>query len=129
MTIRLLRHPVAAGGTALVTLSAVLFLTVLLADLFGLHTNPYLGIVFFLVLPGILLIGLALIPIGAWLERRRRPLAPADPPWPRLDLNDPVQRRGTLILLAMTLANVVIVSLAAYRSVEKAVSAVQTLGA
>ena len=49
----------------------LLFLVVFLADLFGLHTNPYIGIVFFLVLPGSFVIGLALIPLGAWVERRR----------------------------------------------------------
>jgi hypothetical protein len=32
----------------LTTISAVLFLVVFLADLFGLHTNPYVGILFFL---------------------------------------------------------------------------------
>ena len=56
----------------LTTISAVLFLVVFLADVFGLHTNPYLGIVFFLVLPGLFLLGLLLIPLGAWTERRRR---------------------------------------------------------
>jgi hypothetical protein len=33
----------------LTTISAVLFLVVFLADLFGLHTNPYIGVVFFLL--------------------------------------------------------------------------------
>ena len=104
----------------LTTVSAVLFLVVFLADLFGFHTNPYLGILFFLILPGIFLFGLALIPIGAWLERRRRARgkAPSEIHWPRLDLNDPVQRRAAVLIFALTMANVVIVSLAAYRGVE-----------
>jgi len=118
--LRFVRNTVSIIGTALVTTSAVLFLIVFLADLFGLHTNPYLGIVFFLILPGLFLFGLALVPIGAWLERRRqrRGRVPSAAHWPRLDLNDPVQRRGVLIFLTMTLANVVIVSLAAYRGIE-----------
>ena len=37
----------------LTTVSAVVFLVVFLADLLGLHTNPYLGILFFLVLPSL----------------------------------------------------------------------------
>ena len=95
----------------LTTTSAVVFLVVFLADLFGLHTNPYLGILFFLVLPGIFLIGLPLIPLGTWLERRRQRhgRAPSTPHWPRLDLNEPVQRRGVFIFLTLTLANIVIV--------------------
>src|SRR5262245_16945833 len=104
----------------LTTISAVLFLIVFGAELFGFHTNPYLGIVCFLILPGIFLLGLALIPIGAWMERRRR--AKGKPPseihWPRIDLNDPVQRMRAVIVFALTMANVVIVSLAAYRGIE-----------
>ncbi|MBI3401626.1 MAG: NapC/NirT family cytochrome c [Acidobacteria bacterium] len=117
---RFVRNGVSIIGMVLTTLSAVLFLVVFLADLFGLHTNPYIGIVFFLILPGVFLFGLALIPIGAWFERRRRTRGrpSAELHWPRLDLNDPAQWRATVIVFAMTLANVVIVSLAAYRGVE-----------
>ena len=59
------------SASAIVTLSAVLFLFVFLLDLFGLHTNPYLGIVFFLILPAFFVLGLLLIPLGVVLERRR----------------------------------------------------------
>src|SRR5213082_1787062 len=106
-------------GMVLTTMSAVLFLVVFLADLFGLHTNPYIGIVFFLILPGLFLIGLALIPLGAWVERRRRASgkAPSAVAWPRLDLNDPAQRTRVVLIFALSIANVVIVSLAAYRGV------------
>ena len=104
----------------LTTISAVVFLVVFLADLFGLHTNPYIGIVFFLILPGIFVFGLILIPLGAWIERRRRAAgkAPSALQWPRIDLNDPAQRSAAVLVFALTMANVVIVSLAAYRGVE-----------
>jgi len=67
-TTRLLRHPLALFGGWLATLGGVLFLVVFVADLFGLVSNPYIGIVFFLVLPGMFLFGLALIPSG-WPSR------------------------------------------------------------
>ena len=104
----------------LTTISAVLFLVVFLADLFGLHTNPYIGILFFLILPAIFLLGLILIPLGAWIERRRRAAGkpPSDLHWPRIDLNDSTQRTTAVIIFGLTLANIVIVSLAAYRGVE-----------
>jgi hypothetical protein len=118
--VRLIRTPVSIVGMVLTTISAVVFLVVFFADLFGLHTNPYLGILFFLVLPGIFVFGLVLIPLGAWIERRRRARgeAPSEIQWPRLDLNDPIARRVAVIIFALTIANVVIVSLAAYRGVE-----------
>ncbi|HUR35095.1 MAG TPA: NapC/NirT family cytochrome c [Vicinamibacterales bacterium] len=104
----------------LTTISAVTFLVVFLADLFGLHTNPYIGILFFLILPSLFLFGLALIPIGAWSERRRRAAGkpPAELEWPRVDLNLPSQRRTAVMIFALTLVNIIIVSLAAYRGVE-----------
>lgn len=114
------RSPLSFTGAVLTTFSAVTFLIVFLADLFGWHTNPYLGILFFLILPGIFLIGLALIPIGAWVERRRIAAGkqPYERRWPRLDLNDPLQRRRAIFVFALTMANIVIVSLAGYRGVE-----------
>src|ERR1700694_3237462 len=76
--VRLIRSPASIAGMVLTTVSAVLFLVVFLADLFGWHTNLYIGIVFFLVLPSLFVLGLLLIPLGAWVERRRR--AAGQPP-------------------------------------------------
>jgi len=118
--VRLVRNAISFAGMILATMSAVLFLVVFLADLFGWHTNPYLGIVFFLILPAFFIAGLLLIPLGAWLERKKRARGkhPSDLRWPRFDLNDPTQRTAALIVAVLTMANVVIVSLAAYRGIE-----------
>ena len=115
-----LRNTLSVVGALLTTFSAVLFLVVFLADLFGLHTNPYIGIVFFLILPGFFVFGLLLIPFGAWIERRRRHggKPTSDGLWPKFDLNDPAQRNAAAIVFVLTLANIVIVSLAAYRGIE-----------
>jgi hypothetical protein len=112
------RHPLSILGAALVTFSAALFIFVFLLDLFGLHTNPYLGIVFFLVLPAFFVLGLLLIPAGVLLDRRRKARGLGPRRLPRLDLNDPHHRRGVLAVGVLTLVNVLIVSLAAYRGVE-----------
>jgi hypothetical protein len=118
--VRLIRSPISIAGMVLTTVAAVVFLIVLLADLFGLHTNPYLGILFFLLLPAVFVLGLLLIPLGAWIERRRRaagkPAASIE--WPRIDLNNPAHRRVAIIVFCLTMANIVIVSLAAYKGVE-----------
>ncbi len=118
--VRLIRTPLSVAGMVLTTISAVVFLVVFLADLFGLHTNPYMGILFFLILPGIFLFGLMLIPLGAWIEKRRLAAgkAPSAAHWPRIDLNEPTQRRTAVAIFALSMANVVIVSLAAYRGIE-----------
>ena len=115
-----IRSPLSLAGMVLTTISAIVFLVVFLADLFGMHTNPYLGILFFLILPSIFVFGLILIPLGAWIERRRRAAGkkPSELHWPRIDLNNPDQRRIAIAVFTLTMANIVIVSLASYRGVE-----------
>jgi hypothetical protein len=119
-TVRLIRSPLSIAGMVVTTISAVVFLVVFFADLLGMRTNPYIGILFFLVLPGIFAFGLLLIPLGAWIERRRRAAGkpPAELRWPRIDLNNPHQRHAALAIFALTIANIVIVSLASYRGIE-----------
>jgi hypothetical protein len=113
------RHPISILGALLATIGGVLFLVFFLLDLFGLHANPYMGIVFFLILPGVFIAGLALLPIGGWLARRRlRAGLPASPSWPSIDLNDPRQRVWAAFVVVATLVNLVIVSLAAYSGVH-----------
>jgi len=115
---RLVAHPVALTGAALTTVSAVLFLVSLGLELFGFHTSPYLGILTFLALPAAFVVGLLLIPFGAWLERRRLARGGIPTPWPSFDLNQPQARRTVFLIGVLTIVNVTIVALAAARSVE-----------
>jgi hypothetical protein len=66
-----LRHLISRIGVALTTASAVLFIFLLVIDLLGFLQNPYAGIVVFIMLPVLFVLGLLLIPVGLWLERRR----------------------------------------------------------
>lgn len=117
---RVAQNPITGVGVFLTTISAVLFLLFFVADLFGLHANPYLGIIFFLVLPAFFLLGLVLIPAGIIRERRHRlrGLPPSQWRWHQVDINDPHQRRIVSVVAALTIVNVIIVSLAAYRGIE-----------
>ena len=116
---RYLRHPLSLFGVWLTTVSAVMFLVVFAAELLGVHTNPYIGIVFFLVLPGLFVLGLLLIPAGVWLMRRReRRGRPEGIEWPVVDMNVPHTRFLVMAIAGATLVNIVVLSLAAYRGVE-----------
>jgi hypothetical protein len=115
----LARNWISTIGIVVVTISAVLFLSMFLLDLFGYHANPYIGIVFFVIVPMFFIGGLVLIPVGMWIERRRRLAGrPSHMHWPRIDLGDPVHRRTAFGVLVLTMVNVIIVSLAAYRGIE-----------
>jgi len=119
MRIPLPRNPISLVGVFSATLGALLFLIFFLLDLFGLHTNPYMGIVFFLILPAVFVFGLLLIPIG-WLRDRRRQRAGLAPErhWPRIDFNNPRHRTYAFFIGIATFLNVLIVSLAAYSGVH-----------
>jgi hypothetical protein len=119
-TFRHARNPLTLFGGSLTTVSALLFLGVFFADLLGLHTNPYIGIIFFLVLPGFFVFGLALMPLGIIRSRRRERRGKPDRAitWPVIDLNSPYSRKIAALLVFLTIANVVVISLAAFRGVE-----------
>ena len=73
--VRLIRSPISIAGMLLMTISAVVFATVLPADLFSRQTSPSLAVASLLVLvvlSGLFVLGLVMIPLGAWIGRRRR---------------------------------------------------------
>jgi nitrate/TMAO reductase-like tetraheme cytochrome c subunit len=112
------RNPVSLVGMVIATTMAVLFIALLLLDASGAFTNPYIGLLVFVTVPVIFVIGLLLVPIGGWWQRRRRRRDPALADWPVIDLRDPRQRSIAATVLALTIVNIVIVSLAAYGGVH-----------
>ena len=112
----LLGNRTSAIGVALTTASALTFLFLLLLDLLGLLPNPYMGIVIFVALPLLFVIGLALIAVGQRAERRAR--HGAVPPWPALNLGDRNVRRAVVFLVVATLVNIAILATAAVGAVH-----------
>lgn len=121
MPIRLpvaIRNPVSLIGAAIATAMAVLFLVLFLLDLLGYVTNPYVGLLVFVTVPAVFVLGLVLIPLSAWWDSRRRRRSPDETDWPVLDLRKPRQRTVLVGVLALTIVNLVIVSMAAYGGVH-----------
>ena len=63
---------ISAVGVILVTASGIFWLMLMFSGSGHSTSNPYLGILLFMILPGIFFAGLALIPVGLWWSRRRR---------------------------------------------------------
>jgi hypothetical protein len=103
---------------AIATAMAVLFLVLVLLESAGYLTNPYLGLLVFVAVPTVFVGGLVLIPLGAWLAARRQRKGMTAPEWPVLDLRDGRQRGIAVAVLALTLVNLVIVSMGAYGGVH-----------
>jgi nitrate/TMAO reductase-like tetraheme cytochrome c subunit len=110
-------NPISLAGGAITTASGVTMIGYWLVELFGrFNDNPYLGIIFFLLLPGLFVLGLLLIPIGIWVRRRKLRKAGLIPAaYPQIDLNDKIFRHGLDIVLVTTIVNLLVVAMASYR--------------
>ena len=121
--IAMTRNPISLTGAAITTASALIIFSLIAVGVVGHHENPYTGILAFIILPGIFVIGLALIPIGIYRERRAARLAEergekVKPAFPIIDLNRVKTRKAVLIFLVLTMANVVILATATFKGVE-----------
>jgi nitrate/TMAO reductase-like tetraheme cytochrome c subunit len=113
-------NPISLTGGAITTASGITMISYWLAELAGhLSDNPYLGIIFFLILPLLFLLGLALIPVGVLVRRRKLQKAGQIPvAFPRIDLNDRKFRHGLDIVLVFTIVNFLVVATASYHGAE-----------
>ncbi|HKQ96381.1 MAG TPA: NapC/NirT family cytochrome c, partial [Candidatus Polarisedimenticolia bacterium] len=105
-------------GSALTTASALVFLVLLALDLGGRVHGPYHGMVAYLLIPALFVLGLLLIPIGIVLDRRRARRAGADAALPVVDLNVRRTRAMVLGFLGLTGINVALLGIATYRGAE-----------
>lgn len=110
-------NPLSLVGGAITTASGVTMISYWVMVLLGrAESNPYLGIIFNLILPALFVLGLVLIPIGIFYRHRalqRVGLIPAV--YPKVDLNDRIFRHGLDIVLVATIVNLIVVSVASYR--------------
>ncbi|MBI4702736.1 MAG: NapC/NirT family cytochrome c [Deltaproteobacteria bacterium] len=104
----LYRNTLSYVGGLIVLAAAVLIVFALVGELTIKQPSPYVGIFTYLIFPAILLAGIALALYGMRREamRRKRTGAAAELPYPRLDLNDPRQRRrfGQVLVAGSVLA-------------------------
>jgi nitrate/TMAO reductase-like tetraheme cytochrome c subunit len=114
---RATRHWVSAIGVVLTTVAGISFLTILGLELSGRTRDNYAGIISYLILPLLFVIGLVLIPIGLRLQRKREKEGqPAG--FPVLDFNNPRLRTTALLVVVLTVVNLMIVSTATFKGLK-----------
>jgi hypothetical protein len=106
-------------GVVIVTTATVFWLFLLPFTLRGEITHPYIGILIFLLLPAVFILGLVLIPAGI-LYRRRWDRTHGGTPtsFPDLSWQNHDFRRLLLFIAATTFVNLVIASQLAYGAVN-----------
>ncbi|RPI18672.1 MAG: cytochrome C [Acidobacteriales bacterium] len=116
--IHLSNNVLSMTGVLLVTTSTVFWLFLLPSSFGAPVNNPYLGIVAYLLLPSVLVLGLILIPIGIYLRfrsERKKGSYPSD--FPPLTFHNVEFRRLILFVTLATLVNIVIAGQTGYKAV------------
>jgi hypothetical protein len=116
----LFRNYLSFAGALIVTAAVVSILLLVLIEFTQSSDNPYLGIITYIILPAFLTLGLIVILTGMLLERRRRRRSPESEiaAYPKLDLNEPRQRRLALVVVALSFTFVCASAFGSYRAYE-----------
>ncbi len=99
---RLYRNTLSYIGSLIVIVSILLMLLSFLLNFAVKRPSPYIGIFTYMIFPGFLTLGVLIFLYGLAREsRRRRRIGTIEAlPYPRIDLNDPRQRKLFALLLA-----------------------------
>src|SRR5687768_14892009 len=116
----LLRNYLSFIGLGIVAASLTSIGLLILMEITAAEENPYTALVTYILLPGVLFFGLALVLVGALIERRRRRKSPDShiPAYPIIDLNDPARRRSLLIFLCLGFVFLFISAFGSYHAYE-----------
>jgi hypothetical protein len=116
----LIKNLISLLGVAIALVAAANIAFLVFIDIMSEHPSPYIGIFAYMVMPGAMVFGLILIPIGMLIERhRRRSQAPSEiPRFPMIDLNNPRQRATFAGVVAFTIVFVAVSAAGSYRAYE-----------
>ena len=116
----LFRNLISLAGTAIVIAALLSIIFLFLVELSATNENPYIGIFTYIVFPGILIFGLAVVFVGALIERRKRRRMVPDEigAYPLIDLNDPRRRRRLLTFAGVTFVFLLVSAFGSYRAFE-----------
>jgi hypothetical protein len=107
-------------GAGLTTASALTLFFFWGAELFTGHaSNPYTGIIFFLILPGVFMAGLMLMPLGVFLKWRKMKKAGTLPEtYPPIEWTRAVARKALTFIAVATIVNGIILTTATAKGVH-----------
>lgn len=115
------RNGISLVGTAIAIAALVLIVSLFFVEQLGYEGGPYLGILTYLILPALFVMGLLLIPVGSMLHRRKIRRLPGGediPALPVFDFNNEKTRRWLLVLVGATMVNVVVIAGATYKGIH-----------
>jgi len=106
-------------GTIIAGMSLFMIILFSIVGYFYTDTSSYLGLFIFIIIPGFMIIGLIIIPIGMMIEvkrRKKRELEYIKKGWPIIDLNVSRYRNAILIFSIGTIVLFILSSIGSYEA-------------
>ena len=117
---RLVRNWISLAGAVLVVASLFAFLLLLALDVLSGHGNPYMGIVAYVVTPGFLFLGIALVILGVWHQYRQE--LKVSPEAPRIawsiDLKRPRDRKILGFFISASVVFLLLTAVGSYQTFQ-----------
>ncbi|MGC2324657.1 MAG: NapC/NirT family cytochrome c, partial [Terriglobales bacterium] len=116
----LIRNYLSLSGLVIIALCVANLLFLLMLDVFSGGSNPYFGVLTYMVLPLFLVIGIVLMVVGMLRERARRRKLGAEqvPAYTKIDLNVPRQRAIFTFVGSFLVVFVLLTAVGSYRAYE-----------
>jgi nitrate/TMAO reductase-like tetraheme cytochrome c subunit len=107
-------------GAVLTTSAGITLVLFWLRELFSRdRVHPYAGILLYLILPGVFLLGLVMMPAGlVWRRARLKTRGELPAEYPAVDFGSRVLQRALYLVLALTVVNVAMMGTASYKGLE-----------
>jgi nitrate/TMAO reductase-like tetraheme cytochrome c subunit len=105
-------------GAAIAATALVLFVTLFVMEILGFEGGPYLGILSYLILPLMVVVGVLLMPVGVWRAKKREARGEQEPPLPVVDFNKPATRRALATFGLLSLVGVVVLAVGSFKAVH-----------
>ena len=118
--VKYLKNGTSIIGFLLAFIATILIVVFIVMETYSGVENPYLDMFVYFAFPGMLIVGLILIPLGAWIVRNNlRKYPDTDiPPLPRLDLNDFHTLRLTIYFVLASIIFILVVGIASMKGYE-----------
>jgi NapC/NirT cytochrome c family, N-terminal region len=113
----LIRNYISMAGLALAAVAFANIAFLFLIDVTSSNASPYIGVLAYMVFPGFLILGLGLVPVGMFIERKRQAHL-GGKGLPLLDLNSPQHRSALAFFLSFVVIFVLISAIGSYRGYE-----------
>jgi len=116
---KLIKNPISLIGLAIAVVALANIIFLFLVDLVSAQASPYLGILAYMIMPGLLIFGLVLMVVGMMVERHRRVRGVPDATqFPRIDLNNPNQRSSVAFVLSFVVIFALLSAVGSYKAYE-----------